>query len=279
MVSPRFFSTLFAVVLLQSAYGRLNVHAHYSADRMNDDDDAVGVASPETEDGQTTVATLVDPCKDNPCENNGICMQKQRYLKEPKGLRCECLYNSFGSRCEIKREYGECCVGGCKSFRQLNISVTKSGRTCQRWDVNEPHKHVYHPGKYSHYGLQENYCRNPSGWGRLWCYTTDPDKRWEECDLSFCSVEKLGIQADSLILSTIKRVAEWAQVWGRKSDGLAYIFNRSWWGFTKEEDVIPMVKSLISKGYSVEGATKEAVRYYGGLTNGTHFEPQNHVWP
>jgi len=33
-----------------------------------------------------------------------------------------------------------------------------------------------------------NYCRNPDNNydGGLWCYTTDPDKRWESCDVPSC---------------------------------------------------------------------------------------------
>ena len=31
-----------------------------------------------------------------------------------------------------------------------------------------------------------NYCRNPDDDGYLWCYTTDPDTRWEYCDVPCC---------------------------------------------------------------------------------------------
>ena len=32
-----------------------------------------------------------------------------------------------------------------------------------------------------------NYCRNPTNFGRgPWCYTTDPKKRWEYCDINLC---------------------------------------------------------------------------------------------
>ena len=30
-------------------------------------------------------------------------------------------------------------------------------------------------------GLEKNYCRNPSKHSNAWCYTTDHDKRWENC--------------------------------------------------------------------------------------------------
>lgn len=41
---------------------------------------------------------------------------------------------------------------------------------------------VRHPDK----GLQDNYCRNPDGRHRPWCYTTDPDAPWEYCDIKVC---------------------------------------------------------------------------------------------
>ena len=60
------------------------------------------------------------------------------------------------------------------------LSMTKSGRTCQRWDKQSPHRHVYKStGKH-------NYCRNPSGSTTLWCYTTDSGKRWEYCSAPVC---------------------------------------------------------------------------------------------
>ncbi|KAI8498961.1 hypothetical protein Bbelb_234140, partial [Branchiostoma belcheri] len=67
-----------------------------------------------------------------------------------------------------------------------NLSVTKSGRTCQRWDSNTPHfHHNYWPGTSgpgTDPDVAENYCRNPdSDETTLWCYTTDPSTRWEYC--------------------------------------------------------------------------------------------------
>ncbi|XP_078586802.1 plasminogen-like isoform X1 [Branchiostoma floridae x Branchiostoma japonicum] len=61
-----------------------------------------------------------------------------------------------------------------------NISVTTSGKTCQRWDVDFPHDRYYRPEDYPE--LVENYCRNPHGLEPgLWCYTTHPSTRSEYC--------------------------------------------------------------------------------------------------
>jgi len=51
------------------------------------------------------------------------------------------------------------------------------------WSVQKPHEHVFYPYVYPTSGLVDNYCRNPMGseWPNLWCYTTDPKKRWDNC--------------------------------------------------------------------------------------------------
>ncbi|XP_076102523.1 uncharacterized protein LOC143071810 isoform X1 [Mytilus galloprovincialis] len=62
-----------------------------------------------------------------------------------------------------------------------STAVTETGRTCQRWDKQEPHQHKF-------WALvdQDNYCRNPDGDNRPWCFTTDPDMEFEYCKISYC---------------------------------------------------------------------------------------------
>ncbi|XP_008522207.2 hepatocyte growth factor-like protein isoform X3 [Equus przewalskii] len=69
------------------------------------------------------------------------------------------------------------------------VDRTESGRECQRWDLQHPHAHPFEPGKFLDKDLDDNYCRNPDGSERPWCYTTDPQTEREFCDLPLCGSE------------------------------------------------------------------------------------------
>jgi len=60
-------------------------------------------------------------------------------------------------------------------------SHTVSGLKCQAWNVQTPHRHGFR--KLGNH----NQCRNPDGTPGVWCYTTNPRKRWELCDVPKCS--------------------------------------------------------------------------------------------
>lgn len=80
---------------------------------------------------------------------------------------------------------------GCASSQQADyrgtIAETQSGLTCQLWDSQSPHSHDKTPKEYPSSGLEENYCRNPDEEPGAWCYTTNPDVRWELCHVPTCS--------------------------------------------------------------------------------------------
>ena len=67
------------------------------------------------------------------------------------------------------------------------LNQTVSGKTCQNWTWQSPHKHDRTPwnSRFRYKGLgNHNYCRNPDGESQFWCYTTDRRKRWEKCDIN-----------------------------------------------------------------------------------------------
>eukprot|EP01084_Bolivina_argentea_P283239 485035_1 len=67
---------------------------------------------------------------------------------------------------------------------------TVTGRTCQKWTVLYPHGHNRIDEIYPNTGLGDhNFCRNPDQELTIWCYTTDPFKRWEYCQPLTCAVD------------------------------------------------------------------------------------------
>merc|ERR1712176_389980 len=69
---------------------------------------------------------------------------------------------------------GEACCSGpkCVGYRGTK-ATTITGKTCQAWNKQYPHKHGNTPTKKPRLGLEKNYCRNPDGSETAWCYTTD----------------------------------------------------------------------------------------------------------
>uniref|UniRef100_S4RIK4 Kringle domain-containing protein n=1 Tax=Petromyzon marinus TaxID=7757 RepID=S4RIK4_PETMA len=105
----------------------------------------------------------------------------------------------------------DCMVGLGISYRGT-VSKTTSGRQCQFWSTNKPHRpkylpfsrcewtnarqhlsvmlsasHHFTPWTHPELGLEDNFCRNPDhGVSGPWCYTTDPAQRWEVCSVPAC---------------------------------------------------------------------------------------------
>ncbi|XP_074165484.1 plasminogen isoform X1 [Sminthopsis crassicaudata] len=88
--------------------------------------------------------------------------------------------------CDVPECEDECMHCSGENY-QGTISTTESGIQCQAWDSQEPHSHEYLPSKFPNKNLKKNYCRNPDGEPRPWCFTTSPNKRWEFCDIPRCS--------------------------------------------------------------------------------------------
>ncbi|XP_030834874.1 putative apolipoprotein(a)-like protein 2 [Strongylocentrotus purpuratus] len=66
-----------------------------------------------------------------------------------------------------------------------DLSQTINGHTCQAWTSQEPHTHTNTPANVPNAGLDDNYCRNPDNVDTAWCYTTNPEIRWEYCAVGF----------------------------------------------------------------------------------------------
>jgi hypothetical protein len=65
-----------------------------------------------------------------------------------------------------------------------SLGVTELGFTCQDWSAQSPHPNPHTLTAFPGFGLEDGpFCRNPDSEVRPWCYTTDPDKLWDYCDI------------------------------------------------------------------------------------------------
>ncbi|CAH1268877.1 PLG [Branchiostoma lanceolatum] len=117
----------------------------------------------------------------------------ENYCRNPNGATRPWCYTTDP---DVTREYcniltcfeDECYEDNGASYRGT-VDFTKSGRACQHWASQTPHGHNKTPEIRPSGGLEENYCRNPDGASYLWCYTEDPDVRYEECVIPQCDKE------------------------------------------------------------------------------------------
>ena len=95
------------------------------------------------------------------------------------------MYNFYFEECwDVSFEYNG------------SVAVTEDGLACPRWDLQYPHSHSYtDPGLYpdTTIELANNYCRDPDVIGIPWCYTIDPDIRWQLCSVPDCNVFGMGL--------------------------------------------------------------------------------------
>lgn len=89
---------------------------------------------------------------------------------------------AFISAAEAKWDAVNTCWQGPTSRYDGDISTTENGKTCQQWSLDVPHVPKHRPANSEH-----NHCRNPDlDLAGPWCYTTDPETRWEYCNISSC---------------------------------------------------------------------------------------------
>lgn len=120
---------------------------------------------------------------------------------------------------------------------------TLTGRTCQRWDSQEPHENYYeNPKHFPDDTLDEaaNYCRNPDvhEYG-VWCYTTDPDHRWDFCFVPHCR------QGGSVCITFAACCSQCSSSWHCSSAAIAthqtaHYYPPGQWTFSSETNSAPL---------------------------------------
>ncbi|XP_019634562.1 PREDICTED: uncharacterized protein LOC109477664 [Branchiostoma belcheri] len=107
-------------------------------------------------------------CSPSACDNGGLFHPFFRCDR-----RDDCGDNSDEKNCD------------CYYLRDNGASYRGSENqqhSCQFWTSQYPHAHNHTPEAYPSAGLEQNYCRNPDGKDRPWCYTNNPLVRWSYCD-------------------------------------------------------------------------------------------------
>ncbi|KAL4229347.1 hypothetical protein ACF0H5_012386 [Mactra antiquata] len=120
-------------------------------------------------------------CRDPDNEGTPWC-----YTADPKFRWEACPVK----KCTFKFKHDECYDDDQLSMNYTgSMNLTRSGKECQRWDTQIPHSHNFTDKDFPEAVLSdvENYCRDPTASGYTWCYTTDPETRWEPCDVSTCT--------------------------------------------------------------------------------------------
>ena len=110
--------------------------------------------------------------------------------KQQKPSRTQYAKMPGRKNCENCQKIGEDGKAG-KDYKG-KVATTISGRKCQKWSEQTPHTH-----KWGNEG-NHNFCRNLDNHNGVWCYTTDKNKRWEDCDVPMCEGETCIIDHSSL---------------------------------------------------------------------------------
>ncbi|XP_029035404.1 neurospecific receptor kinase isoform X2 [Osmia lignaria lignaria] len=99
------------------------------------------------------------------------------------------------------------CIKGNGRFYMGKVNKTKFGLDCQSWNAQVPHSHDRPPDVFPQIRYGENYCRNAGGDEPTpWCFTMDPVKRWEHCDIPICdnvTSKVLEVDSKDLAMNTL----------------------------------------------------------------------------
>jgi len=135
----------------------------------------------------------------NKCGKNRFGSQCQHVCRCAGGRDCNKVTGSCPSnKCAAGRSGPACqlddrCYYGKREDYQGFKSTTVSGRRCQPWISDAPHKHTYHMRCDFADGRTQkdskNFCRTAVWETKYdpWCFTNDAKKRWEYCGVKKCN--------------------------------------------------------------------------------------------
>ncbi|CAB9515896.1 Apolipoprotein(a) (Fragment) [Seminavis robusta] len=126
------------------------------------------------------------------------------YVADPDGPRWEfcSIPSCVADEDDVQEEAPTSQTCGTLSLLQADyvggISTTDNGNECQRWDSQSPNAHGNTPEDKPNAHLESNFCRNPDGEARAWCYVADPDgPRWEFCAIPLCAADEDDVQEEA----------------------------------------------------------------------------------
>ncbi|XP_066285748.1 plasminogen-like [Branchiostoma lanceolatum] len=124
----------------------------------------------------------IDDCGDNTDEQNCSLSACDNGALFHPATRCDgrddCGDNSDEENCDCYYLHDK----GASYRGRASRHHDWRGDYCQLWTSQYPHTHNHTPQAYPSAGLERNYCRNPDGKDRPWCYTNNPLNRWMYCD-------------------------------------------------------------------------------------------------
>lgn len=142
-----------------------------------------------------------------------------------------------------------------KTYRGL-VTSTVSGRTCQNWLDKKPHDTGIKATAANGLG-NHNFCRNPDGaFKKPYCFTMDPNKEKEECEIPVCGGMSRDFQEESEALA--KKVA----------DGLECDCQEQLYGSTTTTADTTVLMQEMEKKYgkhNLEAAKKRCHCKHGGV--------------
>ncbi|KAG7280568.1 hypothetical protein CRUP_028294 [Coryphaenoides rupestris] len=137
-----------------------------------------------------------------PCQRWDAQGLEENYCRNPDGSEAPWCFTSVPEmrtalclqikRCADDIEAEDCYHENGRNYKGM-VRKTRKGITCQKWNVNTPHRTKINSSTHPDGNLTENYCRNPDGDQHgPWCYTTDSKTEFDYCAIKHCEEPKFS---------------------------------------------------------------------------------------